>query len=735
MLRSVLTVCGCATLLGAWAPPDAVAETPAAPEAAKATQSADATGPASGPADTTGSAAAPEAGTSGDALAEVTVTAEKQAQNLQKTAAAVTAISAEALIDAGVGDLRDAQKLVPSVRFQAEGNNTQIFIRGVGANLDQANVEPNVAFNFAGIYLPREADSAAFFDVQQLEILPGSQGTLYGRSAIGGTINLTPAKPSFNDDGDVLLEVGNYASVHVTATQNVKATDSVAFRVAADYARNDGFETTGADKKNDPSLRLSTLMTPTDGLTVYLWAQGAQKNGDTENLVNKGLNPATGTYCEPCFLYSNPWNDTRTGQFAGPFGTPAAEKNDYSTYMTGGQIDYDFGNMLLSYLPSYLYLNAAPLYWLSAIQSTNTAHFNQISQELRLSSEGNGPWKWLAGINYYDSRNKGALYLFTNLPMAFYQSDVLADRLIGYSLFGQATYSITETTRITGGVRGSSTERVAHGNEVVALGGLPYTFDRTYDHADWKVGVEQDLTRKMMGYATVQTGYQPGTFNELPNTATYSNEVKPQKLLSYTAGLKSRWFDDRLQINDEAYYYDFDDLLIQSYNISAPYNTIFNAKKVVIKGDQLDVLALVFTEDQMNLNVGYSHSRNVNFVTPAGQNYDGLQTPYAPDLTAAAGYTHNTPLGNAVLRAHLDWRFESSWYADYVHNPGVRQGPSNKGDGSLTYDASKWSVGAYVKNIQNRAVIAATAAAGVPGPATAYLDDPRTYGLRFTMSW
>ena len=257
MLRSVLTVCGCATLLGAWAPPDAVAETPAAaPEAAKATQSADATGPASGPADTAGSAATAEAGTSGDALAEVTVTAEKQAQNLQKTAAAVTAISAEALIDAGVGDLRDAQKLVPSVRFQAEGNNTQIFIRGVGANLDQANVEPNVAFNFAGIYLPREADSAAFFDVQQLEILPGSQGTLYGRSAIGGTINLTPAKPSFNDNGDVLLEVGNYASVHVTATQNIKATDTVAFRIAADYARNDGFETTGADKKNDPSLRL-----------------------------------------------------------------------------------------------------------------------------------------------------------------------------------------------------------------------------------------------------------------------------------------------------------------------------------------------------------------------------------------------------------------------------------------------------------------------------------------------
>src|SRR6202789_3861033 len=156
-----------------------------------------------------------------DALAEITVTAEKQTQNLQKTAAEATAIPSDVLIDAGITDLRQAQMIVPSVRFQAEGNNTQVFIRGVGANLDFANVEPNVAFNFAGIYMPREATRAAFFDSAQMEVLPGTQGTLYGRSAIGGTINITPVKPGFNDDGQVLLDVGNYAAVHVTETQNL----------------------------------------------------------------------------------------------------------------------------------------------------------------------------------------------------------------------------------------------------------------------------------------------------------------------------------------------------------------------------------------------------------------------------------------------------------------------------------------------------------------------------------
>jgi iron complex outermembrane receptor protein len=670
-----------------------------------------------------------------DALAEITVTAEKQTENLQKTAAEVTAIPSDVLIDAGITDLRQAQMIVPSVRFQAEGNNTQVFIRGVGANLDFANVEPNVAFNFAGIYLPREATSAAFFDVQQLEVLPGSQGTLYGRSAIGGTINLTPAKPGFNNDGETTLEVGNYAAVHVTTTQNLKLTDNVAVRGAVDYAYNDGFEVTGADSKNDLSLRLSSIINPSDRLSIYLWAQGAQKDGHTENLVNKGTNPATGTYCESCFFYGNAWNDTRTGAYAGPFGTTAAERNHYKTDMIGAQVDYQLNGAVLSYLPSYLYLDARPLYWLSAIQSTNIAHYNQLTQELRLSSNGDGPYKWLAGLYYYDSRNSGSEYLFTNLPMSFYQTNVDADRLQGYSAFGQLTYNITDTFRITGGGRGSSTDRTASGFEVVALGGLPYEFDKTYNHFDWKAGVEKDLTPKVMLYGVVQTGYQPGTFNALPNTPTYSNAVKPEELKSYTAGIKSRWLDDRLQINNEIYYYDFHNLIIQSYDISAPYNDIFNGNKVAIKGDQLDVLTKVFTDDQANLNIAYSHARNVDVVDGSGNNYDGLQPAYAPDWVIEAGFTHNIPLANATLRAHINWRFESSWFADYVHNLGTEQVASNKGDASLTYDATSWTVGVWIKNMTNRAVIAATAAAGVPGPATAYLEDPRTFGLRFSVKY
>jgi iron complex outermembrane receptor protein len=702
MFRTVLIIFACSTALAALAPREGLAD-----------------------------AAAPAA----DALAEITVTATKQTENLQKVEAAVTVVTAGALINEGVEDLREAQKLVPSVRFQAEGDNTQVIVRGIGSTLDEANVEPLVAFNLAGIYVPREATSAGFFDLEQLEVLPGPQGTLYGRSAAGGTINITPTRPGFNDDGSTLLEVGNYAMVHATVTQNFKASDTTAFRAAVDYNRHDGYMTTGADSADDVSVRLSSLFNPNEALSVYFWTQGAGKYGKSANLVNKGTDPNTGTFCESCFLSSNPWNDTRTGKWAEPFGTPAAEPNHYKSLIVGGQIDYHFDGATLTYLPSYLYLDSRPVYWLSALQAINIAHYNQITQELRLASNGSGPLKWLGGLYYYNVRSYSALELFTNLPIAFAQDSVGGNREVGYAGYGQATYSFTDAFRGIIGGRYSSTDHSAHGDSPVAVGGLPYEYAKTYNHFDWKAGLEYDVLPKAMVYGTVQTGYQPGTFNELPNTATFNNEVRPSTLLSYTAGIKSRWLDDRLQINDEVYYYVYRDLLTQSYDVSAPVNPLFNAQRVVIKGNQLDILMRVFRDDQANLNIGYSHARDADFITPQGQNYNGYQVSYAPDLTALAGYTHNVPLGSATLRAHIDWRYESSWWGTFNHVPGTEQVKSDKGDVYLTYDATKWSVGAWVKNIQNRPVIAAIAAAGVPGPGTSYLDPPRTYGLRFTINY
>lgn len=675
-------------------------------------------------------------------LEEVIVTAEKESASLQKTAAAITAISGDSLIASGITDLRAAQMVVPAVRFQVEGNSTQVFVRGVGSNLDLAPVEQTVAFNLNGTYVPREGTSSAFFDLASMEVLPGPQGTLYGRSAVGGTVNVNFVRPSNDWSGNAEVEVGNYSLFHVSAAQNLPVTSTLSLRVAVNYTDRSGYEDSGADSQNDPSARLSLLFTPTDNFSAYLWSSDARKFGHPPNLVNKGYDPTTGEFSADTFLTSNPWNDLRYGSltaFVLPYGQATAEKQDYQNFSNGGQIDWKLGSVTLTYIPSYIHLLSGSYYWLGAIPAYIYERYNMSSNELRLSNDKGGAFDWLLGLYQYHQHNQG-YFLVADVAV---NSDVRDNLIEGEAVYGQVTYHVTDQLRLTGGARYSADKREAYGFQTAAVTatgpGAPeglFIFDKSYNNADWKTAVEYDIAKEVMGYAAVQTAYEPGTYNSAPSTPTFDDAVKPTHLTAYTAGLKSRYLDDTLQINPEMFYYDYRNFIEQQYDIHLNFNPVFNAQKIRIYGTQVDLLWKPTRIDTVNMNLAYTHARNTEFTTPAGQNYNGLQPPYSPDWTIIGGYSHEFPLPHGDLRARIDGRYESGWWADYVHNPGVDQPASVKEDASFTYEADQhWSVGIWGKNLSNRAVIAATAAAGFPGPATAYLEAPRTFGLRATLAW
>ncbi len=258
------------------------------------------------------------------------------------------------------------------------------------------------------------------------------------------------------------------------------------------------------------------------------------------------------------------------------------------------------------------------------------------------------------------------------------------------------------------------------------------TSDITVHRFDYKVGAQYDITPRIMAYAQYQTGYQPATFNEVANLPGRSNLVKTGKLKSVSGGIKTRWFNNTLQINDEVFYSVYNDLATQAYDASALYNPIFNAKKVTIPGNQLDVLWEPTHNDRVNFSVSYIKYRNKNFVEPNGLSFNGLSGPYAADWTINGGISHDFQMHSGYIRASVDGHYESKWYADFVHNLGTRQDPYAKLNAELMYysEDGKYSFGFWGRNLTNKVVIAATAAAGIPGPATAYLDAPRTYGIR-----
>ncbi len=672
----------------------------------------------------------------------IVVTAEKTEQSLQKTAAAITVLSGDTLVKAGVTDLRDTQMLVPAARFQKEGSTTQVFVRGVGSNLDYGNIEPTVGFNFNGVYIPREGTSTAFFDIASMEVLPGPQGTLYGRSTMGGIVTVNYVRPDFNNNGNLVLEAGNFSTFRGTLGQNFAVNDKLAFRIAGNYFYHDGYNESGADSADDYAVRLSALYKPTDNFEAYLWGGFAEKNGKHPNLVNHGFDPVTMAFDRDAFLTENPWNDLRTGplEIYTLIGQPTANDQVYENFTFGAQFDWDLGFSTLTYIPGYIHLDSSSSYWLGAVPASISQNYRMHSHELRLAGSS-GRFEWLGGVYYYDQRNFGDFFVFFTLLNV----DIRENLLDGFGVFGQATYNVTDNLRITAGARYSSDNRYAEGfgPQVLAIPFAPerdpasaYVFENDYSDIDWKAALEWDIAPEIMGYVSAQTSYAPGTYNSIPNSPTFDNAVREADLTAFAGGFKARFLDGTLQINPEFYYYIYKDLIIQAFDQSIIFNPVFNAQEVRNYGVQIDALWQVTPNDLFNFSLGYTHARNHEFVTPAGDDFTGLQPPYAPDWTIIAGYSRDFVLPNGVINFSANGRYESSWWADYVHNPGTQQPPSAKGDASVTYQSGRgWDVGLWVRNFTNTVSIAATAAAGFPGPATAYLENPRTYGVRISLSY
>ena len=201
--------------------------------------------------------AAQEAAPAAEAPAEgnaIVVTAQRREQSLQDVSAAITAVGTDRLADAQVNNLQDLQTIVPSVNFGSDFNQAKIFIRGVGANTSTTGNSTAVALHVDGAVVARaEAQLTSLFDLERVEVLRGPQGTLYGRNATGGSINLITAKPKHDFGGYARLTYGNYNALITEAAITGPITEGVAFRVAVKSEDRDGFGTnpvTGSDVDN-----------------------------------------------------------------------------------------------------------------------------------------------------------------------------------------------------------------------------------------------------------------------------------------------------------------------------------------------------------------------------------------------------------------------------------------------------------------------------------------------------
>ncbi len=694
-------------------------------------------------------------------LDEIVVTAQKRTQLLQSTSAAVTAIERETFTVRGITTLADVQNLVPSVRLQKESASTEIYIRGVGSTLDLPMIEPPNAYNINGVYVPREVTSASLVEIERMEFLPGPQGTLYGRGAIGGVVNTITVRPSDRLETRAVVEAGNYAHLRATVSQNVPLGDTAAMRASLSYYERDGYLESGADSADDFAGFLAFEASPADSVNLHLWGHVESRDGYAANLLSKGNLSSPKSQAFP---NSDPWDDRLLGPNAiyATLGPIDAQERDWETTLVGAEFNWDINDRLvLTYIPSYLDFEWRQGYWLTHKNGDFNQTIDQATHELRLAYDGGGPLTWLGGLYAYEIETTGQLFiqfgpdeLFPGSPPGAWldASDVRDHRLRGTAVFGELRYALSDDWRLVAGGRFSDDRRRANGfqpdivvepavsEDPVALftGQAPPSWSNRDDwtNVDWKLGVEFDAAEETLVYATAQTGFQPGTFDVFPDTVTEASE-----LLSFTVGARSRLAGGRLVFNNEVFYYLYDNLLTQAFNAATGTNFLTSAD-TRIYGLQSDIAYAParLENTQFSFSLGYLHARYDDFLEDSLDVFNGNQMQNAPDWTATLGVVHDWPLrSGAIVRADLSSRYESGFWGNFSHSPGMYQASYTKTDLALTWHSGdeKWSAGVWAKNLENSDVQSAAATGNPltdPGPGAPFLEAPRTYGVRVTLN-
>lgn len=667
-------------------------------------------------------------------LEEVTVTAQKRSQSLQSAAAAITSVSGEEMMTAGVETISDVAYLFPGVKFEPFGDSTHLYVRGIGAEQDRVNVDQLVNMSMDGVLLPREMDAIAQFDVHDIELLPGPQGTLYGASSVGGVITIANNRPTNVTENQLMLENGNYGEFHVQDAQNFAINDTLAVRGTVDYLRHSAYLTDGSWTADTLTARLGLLYTPSDRFSAYLWAL----------VVNDDSIPSSDPPVaqQGGWITSNPWNFsgaciTKACNGFSNLINPAPNTGFAHDYIVAGEFDWHFDGFTVTDIPSYLRSATDQSFDAFVLPLVWDVNNNQQTNELKIVSDAPGPLQWLAGI--YLLQNKADQYeVGASVSIPQYTND-------NASAYGQLTYSFTDRFRAIVGARYSWTKKDA---TFLLPFFMPET-SATWSSVDWKAGVEYDLTPQTLTYLTAQTGSSPGTLNPTSPVNGRPGVTDLTRLYSLTGGWKSRLLDNRLQFNNEFFYYDYEKFLIATVECTTDpcgqltTTTYDNAPKLVSWGDQLDLRWLVTAADQLSLDSAYTSTKTGHWITDTGANLSDQTLFEAPQVTTTLGAQHAFDMpGGAATIFRIESHYENGYWTDFntalggpVHELSARQRAFTNSDGSLTYHAAqeKWTLGLWARNLENKAqrgpgLDVDFGPVGGIAPITA----PRTFGLRFT---
>lgn len=720
-----------------------------------------------------------------NAIADIIVTAQRRAENLQKSSLPISAVTGDALEAAGVTQPTDLTRLVAGVQIGAAGVTAQPYIRGVGNASNTGASTSGVAFNLDGIYLGQpQTYGLSFYDLARVEVVKGPQGTLYGRNATGGAINLITNEPTGETGGNISFDVGNYQQIKATGAVNLALAEDLALRAAFNIINRDGYYDDGSGDDVQQSARLRLKWTPANVKLLLNLEYNHVGGVGGGAAINDGT-PSGGTRYNIVTPWAGMASPDILANYVSAVDKSGTQFQKMNVFTASADLTVDLGNdTSATLLPAYRDVSFKTMSYSSMFGffPIGSYRYKQSSVEGRLNHDG-PKWKWVLGLYYYNQDQNTPYHVDTRVmpdgalppPLGTAISlDVSPSNqnTRSYAGFGHASYSLTSALRVIAGLRYTEETTKGSGTQTFysKLFGVCSTFAPCVsnftariksENVSWKAGVEYDLAPDSMLFATVGTGFKAG--GVLPAAAP-RNTYRPEKLLAYEVGMRNRFFDQRVQLNLEAFLWKYKDKqeTIAGYDGDGTAtggsltNLTVNAGRATIYGAAVDLIVRATRNDTLHVGVEYNHTNYDEYkftsptqpvtgcaVTPPDSesplyrvDCSGKPLTRAPLWSGIADYEHVFPLDSgARIVFGASANFASSRYLEVGFLPYLKAPSYVIGNLDLTYEApgAQWSVTAYVRNVSDEVVPVNTYPSNYsaqPLVSGATLQPPRTYGLR-----
>jgi iron complex outermembrane receptor protein len=694
-------------------------------------------------------------------LAEVVVTAEKRAENLQVVPISMAVVQGAELAKFDTFDLRDLTSFVPNLYVMVSPGNDAIFIRGFGSNATNFAFDPAVSEYVDGIYGGNTRQFRdPFFDIDHVEVLRGPQGALFGKNTAAGAINIVTAAPTSYFDAAATVDYNATRSgVDAWAYVSGPVTDTLRARLAVKFTDLDGYITNEATGDKDPrehdvTARLTLLYSPISILDVTTMVEFGSYTTLGSNTVTTSL-----TTPEPVTLVRDADS---------PFGSP---ERDYEASVNASTTaNLKLGDMTLTSITGFSGFDAERDENAGADNPTIYApdfdeKFSQLSEELRLLSPIGKKFEYVVGA-YFDFSD----YKLDNIERYDLLGGLLNGEISGlfkqradtYSVFGQGTYHITDALRLIGSLRYTRTDKAASFDQFLNFGAplaAPtfLTGRLGEDDLDPSATIQYDVTRDIMLYATYGHGSIAGGFvsnstGVLANTFMF----QPERSTNYEGGVKSSFADHRVVLDLSIYDTKFDNLQVSVYDPSLASFVTGNAASATSKGVEASLQWLPVRRFDLTASGAYTDAKYNNFpgatclatetvaqcnpASPASieaNNIAGTPLPWTSKWTASVQAHYTAPLGDALrLDATANLHYRSAFFTSASLSPiwGTQSGVA-KIDLRLQVgdDHGKWDLALVGRNLTNQ--ITVDFASAWPAPLTnnphafQEVDEPRVFEI------